>query len=95
VFSFLPLSFLFLFDFVVYEKEEELDDPTEEDENFIRVAIVEDKAYWIVHNVLYQANVVDGEIEKEYAEPVNAFDMEFKDVNMLMNILDNMQDWKN
>jgi len=98
-----PFSFILFGRYIVsaclnYNEEEDMPqdfDDDEDEENFIKVAVVEDKAYWIINNVLYQANVVDGEIEKEEAEPVDAFDMEFNDVNKLMNILDNMQDWKN
>ena len=94
---FLPMSFLLLLNFIVKATEEEemhqpLDD---EDEGFIKVAIVEDKAYWVINNVLYQADVVDEEIQREYAEPVDAFSMDYREVNKLMNILDNIQDWKN
>jgi len=95
---FFPLSFFLLLNFMLENtKEEKLEEDQydEDDNDFIRVAIVEDKAYWVIHNVLYQADVVDGEIEKEYASPVDAFDMDFKQVGKLMNILDNMQDWKN
>jgi hypothetical protein len=92
---FFPLSFLLLINFMVDAiKEKDLENE-EYDEDFIKVAIVEDKAYWVINNVLYQADVVGGEIEKDYAEPVDAFDMDFKEVTKLMNILDNMQDWKN
>jgi hypothetical protein len=76
-----------------YLVNKDMDD--EEQDNFMKVAIVEDKAYWIVGNVLYQTDFIDGEIIKEYAEPVNAFDMDYREVNKLMMVLDNMQDWKN
>jgi hypothetical protein len=97
IIPFLPMSFMLVFNFAIQKTEEkemyqELD---EGDDHFIKVAIVEDKAYWVINNVLYQADVVDGEIEKEYAEPVDAFEMDYREVNKLMNILDNMQDWKN
>jgi len=93
---FLPMSFVLLLDLVIEViEEEDMQEPIDEDDNFIKVAIVEDTAYWVINNVLYQADVVDGEIEKEYAQPVDAFQMDFKQVNYLMNILDNMQDWKN
>jgi hypothetical protein len=96
LFPFLPTSFLLLFTFVVSTKEEQVDQPPDEDEeNYIKVAIVEDIAYWVINNVLYQADVVDEEIQREYAKPVDAFEMDYKEVNRLMNILDNMQDWKN
>jgi hypothetical protein len=92
---FFPLSFLLLINFMVETMKEEELEQEENDEDFIRVAIVEDKAYWVINNVLYQADVIDGEIEKDYASPVDAFEMDFREVTKLMNILDNMQDWKN
>jgi hypothetical protein len=104
IIPFLPFSFFLLISYFWNEvkkqivksiEEEEMEEEFEEDENFIKVAIVEDKAYWIIENTLYQAEIIDGEIMKEDAEPVNAFDIDFHDVNKLMNILDNMQDWKN
>ena len=68
---------------------------TNEEKGFIRVAIVEDKAYWIIENTLWQAQVVDGEIMKDDARPIDAFDIDYKELNKMMNILDHMQDWKN
>jgi len=61
----------------------------------LKVAIVEDKAYWVVNNMFYEADVVDEEIVKEEARPVNAFDMNVRDVNKMMTILDSIEDWKN
>jgi hypothetical protein len=100
IFPLLPLSFIFLFEWILSftleeNMEENFDQEEYEDERYIKIAIVEDKAYWVIHNVLYEADVVDGEIEKEYARPVDAFDMDYRDVTKLMSILDNMQDWKN
>jgi hypothetical protein len=93
---FFPLSFLLLLGFIdSATKEIDMEDSQEDDERFIRIAIVEDKAYWVINNVLYQADIVDGEIEKEYASPVDAFDIDFREVSKLMSILDSMQDWKN
>jgi len=94
----LPLSFFYLLPYLLYLLKEYLVNKeleNDEEDHFMKVAIVEDKAYWIVNNVLYQADFIDGEIIKEYAEPVNAFDMDYKEVNKLMIILDNIQDWKN
>jgi hypothetical protein len=92
---FMPLAFMLLVSYI-FEVTEEYDlEEQEDDENFIKVAVVEDKAYWIIDNILYEADFVDGEIEKEYARPVDAFEMDYVDVNRLMSILDDMQDWKN
>jgi len=104
---FLPLSFILLLsslEVTIIDEELEMNDPydyerddydEEEDERYLKVAIVEDKAYWVVNNVFYEADVVDEDIIKEDAKPVDAFDMDFKDVTKMMTILDNIQDWKN
>lgn len=104
---FLPLSFILLLsslEVTIIEEELDMDYPydyekddydEEEDDRYLKVAIVEDKAYWVVNNVFYEADVVDEEILKEDAKPVDAFDMDFKEVTKMMTILDNIQDWKN
>lgn len=78
-----------------YDYEEDDDYEDEEEDGFLKVAIVEDMAYWVVNNTFYEAEVVDEEILKEDARPVDAFDMDFKDVTKMMIILDSIQDWKN
>ena len=99
---FLPLSFILLLsslEVTIIDEELDMNDvfdyDDEEDERYLRVAIVEDKAYWVVNNTLYEADVVDEEIMKDDARPVDAFDMDFKEVTKMMTILDNIQDWKN
>ena len=103
---FLPLSFILLLssiELTIIDEELDIDmdkpynyeDDEEEDDRYLKVAIVEDKAYWVVNNVFYEADVVDEEIIKEDARPVDAFDMDFKQVTKMMTILDNIQDWKN
>lgn len=94
---FFPLSFLLLLGyFRVTLDEEDFDmNLEEEDDRYLRVAIVEDKAYWVVNNTLYEADIVDEEIVKEEARPVNAFEMDFREVSKMMTILDSIQDWKN
>ena len=103
---FLPLSFILLLssiELTIIDEELDMDmdepynyeDDEEEDDRYLKVAIVEDKAYWVVNNVFYEADVVDEEIMKEDAKPVDAFDMDFKQVTKMMTILDNIQDWKN
>jgi len=98
---FFPLSFIILLSALEIDTiEEDFDmsdifDYEQENEKYLKVAIVEDKAYWVVNNTLYEADVVDEEILKEEARVVDAFDMDFKQVTKMMAILDNIQDWKN
>jgi hypothetical protein len=105
---FLPLSFILLLsslEVAIIDEELDIEDPydyekdnfedEEEDDRYLKVAIVEDKAYWVVNNMFYEADVVDEEIVKEEARPVNAFGMNVRDVNKMMTILDSIEDWKN
>jgi len=105
---FLPLSFILLLsalEVTIIDEELDMQDPydyeqddfddEEEDDRYLKVAIVEDKAYWVVNNMFYEADVVDEEIVKEEAKPIDAFEMNMKDVNKMMTILDSIQDWKN
>ncbi len=99
---FLPFSFILLVPYIKnLVKQSLLKEMKEEEEKeahekgFVKVAIVEDKAYWIIDDILWQTNVVDGEIIREDAHPIDAFDIDFKELNKMMNILDHMQDWKN
>lgn len=74
------------FDSIVRDVEEEM----EEDEERISVAIIEDKAYWVVDNTFYEADIIDGEIDKTSSKPVNAFEMSYRDMNKMLFILDNL-----
>jgi hypothetical protein len=58
--------------------------------NTIRVAIVENKAYFVHENTFYTALLVDGEVDRSSASPINAFDIGKKEMKLLLSILDNM-----
>lgn len=58
--------------------------------NTIRVAIVNDKAYFVHENTFYTAKMVNGEVDRSSASPINAFDMSKKEMKLLLSILDNM-----
>jgi hypothetical protein len=58
--------------------------------NTIRVAIVENKAYFVHENTFYTALLVDGEVDRSSASPINAFDIDKKEMKLLLSILDNM-----
>jgi hypothetical protein len=58
--------------------------------NVIRVAIMQNKAYWVHDNIFYEADVVDGYINNEDARPINAHSLSQKEFNTLLNILDSI-----
>lgn len=95
---FLPFSFIILLPYFFKNQEDEEEDFLEEDEQeygYIRVAMVDNKAYWIINNQLYEADMIGEEIDRENSRVVNAFDLDFKQVSKMMEILDGIQDWKN
>lgn len=60
------------------------------EKNIIKVAIIKDKAYFVHENTFYTAELVDGEVDRSSASPINAFDMSKKEMQRLLSILDNM-----
>lgn len=58
--------------------------------NIIRVAIVNDKAYFVHENTFYTAALINGEVDRSSASPINAFDISKREMKMLLSILDNM-----
>ena len=87
----LPLNFLQM---SIVSEEKQYEQFFDEDEDYVKVAIAEDKAYWVFNNTLYEAEIIDDEIVREYARPVDAFDMKYEDVTKLMQILDEIEDWE-
>lgn len=73
------------FDTIIKDLEE-MEDP----EEYVHVAIIENKAYWVIGNVFYQADIVDGEVNKESSRPIDAFKMSSKDLTKMLYILDNL-----
>lgn len=70
---------------IIKDAEEDM-----EEENFINVAVLEDKAYWVINNRFYQADIIDGEVDKTSSRPVDTFEMSFKEINKMLSILDNL-----
>ena len=63
----------------------------ESQQSIIRVAVYEDKAYWVYQNVLYESEVTR-EPDWETAKPVDVMALPQKDVNKLLTVLDELQD---
>jgi hypothetical protein len=72
----------------VEKKESQLDKIRAK--NIIKVAIVNDKAYFVHENIFYTAALINGEVDRSSASPINAFDISKKEIKMLLSILDNM-----
>lgn len=60
-------------------------------ENTIRIAIVDDKAYWVHNNTFYETEIINGKINNDGARPIDAHKLSSKQLNNLLEILDNIK----
>lgn len=79
------------FDSIIRDVEEELEEDMD-GEDGISVAFVDDKAYWVLDNTFYQADIIDGAIDKESSRPVDASNMSYLDMNKMLFILDHLNE---
>lgn len=70
---------------------EEFDDDQYLDRETIRVAVYDEKAYWVYENVFYQAEVTK-EPDFSTAEAIDTMSLTQKELNELMAILDELQE---
>lgn len=72
---------------------DDLDDFIQEqdDEKVIRVAVYDDKAYWVHDNVFYESDTVR-EPDFTTARPVDTMSMSGKQINKLLSILDELKE---
>lgn len=64
------------------------------EKNTIKVLFVGDKAYWVANNIFYAADVFNGDVDIETANPINTEDMTKKDIEKMLFILDNLRNGK-
>lgn len=76
------------FNSIIRDVEEAMED--EINEESVSVAVIEDKAYWVINNTFYVAEIVDGEIDRSSSRPINAFEMSTSDIKKMLFILDNL-----
>lgn len=76
------------FNSIIKDVEEDMEE--DEDDELLNVAVIEDKAYWVINNTFYVAEIVDGEIDRSSSRPVDAFKMSSSDIRKMLFILDNL-----
>jgi len=59
--------------------------------NMLRVVITEGKAYWILNNVFYTANAINGRVDEETIKPLDVEGMPAKELNKMLSILDDLK----
>ena len=59
--------------------------------NMLKVVITEGKAYWILDNVFYTANAINGRIDEDTAKPLDIENMSTKELDNMLSILDDLK----
>jgi hypothetical protein len=59
--------------------------------NMLKVVIEKDKAYWILDNVFYTANAINGRVDENTAKPLDIENMSTKELDDMLSILDDLK----
>ena len=65
-----------------------------QEEAYIRVVIVDGKAYWIKENTFYTAEVVDGMVDKESTKEVDTMSMNDVELKKMLVIVETLREGK-
>lgn len=72
------------------EKDDDEFDMEDEFREIVKVAVYEEKAYWVYNNVLYEAEVTR-EPDFETARPIDTMTLTSKEMTDLFEILDELE----
>ena len=59
--------------------------------NMLRVVIADGSAYWILNNVFYTANAINGRVDEETIKPLDIENMPIKELDKMLSILDDLK----
>jgi hypothetical protein len=59
--------------------------------NMLKVVITEGMAYWILDNVFYTANAINGRVDESTVRPLNIEGLSKKDLSKMLLILDDLR----
>jgi hypothetical protein len=59
--------------------------------NMLRVVIADGSAYWILNNVFYTANAINGRVDEETIKPLDIENMPTKELDRMLSILDDLK----
>jgi hypothetical protein len=59
--------------------------------NMLRVVIADGSAYWILNNVFYTANAINGRVDEETIKPLDIENMSTKELDKMLSILDDLK----
>ena len=59
--------------------------------NMLRVVIEKNKAYWILGNVFYTADAINGRVDENTIKPLDVENMSKKELDKMLSILDDLK----
>ena len=59
--------------------------------NMLKVVITEGRAYWILDNVFYTADAINGRVDESTVEPLNIQNLSKKDLSKMLSISDDLR----
>ena len=59
--------------------------------NMLKVVIADGSAYWILNNVFYTANAINGRVDEETIKPIDIENMPTKELDKMLSILDDLK----
>ena len=59
--------------------------------NMLRVVIEKDRAYWILENVFYTADAINGRVDENTIKPLDIENMSKKELDKMLSILDDLK----
>jgi hypothetical protein len=59
--------------------------------NMLKVVITEGQAYWILDNVFYTANAINGRVDESTVKPLDIENLSKKDLDKMLSILDDLR----
>ena len=59
--------------------------------NMLKVVITEGRAYWILDNVFYTANSINGRVDESTVKPLDIENLSKKDLVKMLSILDDLR----
>lgn len=63
-----------------------------DDGDVVRIAMLDDKAYWVQDNIFYEADIIDDDPDIESARPIDAMTISDKEIDKLLFILDTLNE---
>ena len=74
----------------LYKNKKQSQSSIRNDQQAIKVITVEDKAYWVVDNVFYVADMGEDMPDMSTAQPIDTSNMSKSDIDKMLFILDNL-----